>query len=84
MAEQIKKHYYEVLMRDEKTKTGWRNATRVPPCNTVEEAMCYLTLLKLGRWKVADIKDGQKEFMPLSGDYRIFETTINTIEVEIL
>lgn len=78
------KHYYEVLLKDDNTKSGWKTAMRVPPCQTVEEANCYLTLIKLGRWRINDNKDTAKEFASYDSDYRIFETTIHTVEVEIL
>jgi hypothetical protein len=77
------KHYYEILLKDDNTKSGWKGAMRVPPCKTLEEAQCYLKLIKLGRWKINDnTKDGAREFASYDSDYRIFETTINTVEVE--
>jgi hypothetical protein len=77
------KHYYEVLVREENNKIGWKTAMRVPICQTLEEAECYLKLIKLGRWRINDNnKDGAKEFASYHNDYRIFETTINTVEVE--
>jgi hypothetical protein len=73
--------YYSVLWYNTELNS-WANARRVPQCPTIEEALCYLDLIHMGRWRKND-PNSPKEFLDPTHSYKIVKFTITQEEVHV-
>jgi len=48
----MKTETYYTIMVFQPLHENWQFIPRVPKCYTLEEAECYYTLIKLGKWRI--------------------------------